>query len=92
MICEILEMVIGEKTILEFEHSKYLADGDSLTGAPTVVESSGGSIISLGAPNISGTKVLVLVTAIASGKSSVTCTADTTLGALSIDDQDVFVE
>ena len=93
MSCEeILGMKIGEKVVLEFEHSNYLANGDSLIGTPTVTESSGGSIISLGVPSISGTKVSVMISSIASGKSITTCTVGTALGAISIENQKVFVE
>lgn len=93
MSCEeVLEMVVGEKVVLEFEHLNYLANGDSLTGAPTTVETSGGTIISLGVPSISGTKVSVIVVSILSGKSVVTCTVGTLLGAISIEDQKVFVK
>jgi len=90
--CEVLEMKIGEKTSLEFEHSSYLAADDSLTGFPAVSETSSGSVITLGSASIVGTKVVVLVTATGAGKSIVDCSADTTLGSLSIDNQKVFVD
>lgn len=89
--CEILEMIPGKKTILEFEYSGYLSGG-ILTPPPLTVEDSNGAIISLGASSISGTKVLVLVTAVSSGRAIITCTVSTSLGAVAIDDQEVFVK
>lgn len=89
---EVLEMKVGGKTILEFEHSSYLSSGDTLVGASVVTEDSAGSIISLGVPNISGTKVIVLITAVASGKANVSSTTGTALGAIAIGEQKVFVK